>query len=53
MSEAIAVYSDSRRAEIEKGVHEALSTLAGSRAAAIAKLSGRSPERITELGGMG
>lgn len=52
VSEAIAFYSESRRAEIEKGVHAALATLDGSRAAAIAKLSGLSPERIAELGGI-
>lgn len=52
VSEAIVLYSESRRAEIEKGVHAALAALDGSKAAAVARLSGLSPERIAELGGV-
>ncbi len=53
VSEAITAYSESRRRDIEKGVHAALGALDGSRLGAVSYLSGRSPERIEELGGIG
>jgi hypothetical protein len=52
VSEAIAVYSETRRADIERGVREALGVLDGTLATAVSVHSGLSPERIAELGGL-
>lgn len=52
VSEAIVFYNQARRAEIERGVHAALSVLDGTREAAVSHLSGFSSDRIAELGGL-
>jgi len=53
VAEAVRVYTETRRAEIEKGAREALALLDGSRDRAVEVLSGLSAERIDELGGAG
>jgi hypothetical protein len=53
VAEAVAFYTEHRRAEIEKGVKAALASLDGSREAAVQLLSGLSAERAGELGGIG
>jgi hypothetical protein len=53
VARAIRFYAEAKQAEIEEGVGEALAVLDSSRESAIALLSGLSPERIEELGGLG
>lgn len=53
VAEAVAFYTDHRRAEIEQGVKAALASLDGSREAEVRLLSGLSAERVEELGGAG
>lgn len=53
VAEAVAAYSEARRADIERGVRQALSELDGTRATAIARTAGLSPEEIEQLGGAG
>ena len=52
VSDAIVFYHQARQAEIEHGVHEALVALDGSRATAVGRLSGLTPEQIAALGGI-
>jgi hypothetical protein len=52
VAEAVRVYLAIRRADIERGVHEALAQLDGSRQAEVALLSGLSVEEIAALGGV-
>jgi hypothetical protein len=52
VADAVRVYVAMRRADIERGVHEALSQLDGSRQAEVALLSGLSVEEINALGGV-
>lgn len=53
VAEAVAFYTEHRRAEIEKGVKTALASLDGSRDADVRLLTGLTAERIEELGGIG
>ena len=53
VAEAVRVYTEARRAEIEQGAREALALLDGSRDRAVQLMSGLSAERIAELGGTG
>lgn len=53
VSDAIGVYSEIKRAEIEKGVRSALESLDGSRSSAVQLLAGLTPEELEELGGLG
>jgi hypothetical protein len=52
VAEAVAYYTEHRRAEIEKGVKAALASLDGSREADVQLLSGLTAERVEELGGV-
>jgi hypothetical protein len=53
VAEAVAYYTEHRRAEIEDGVKAALASLDGSREADVRLLTGLTAERIEELGGIG
>jgi hypothetical protein len=53
VAEAVAYYTEHRRAEIEKGVKAVLASLDGSRENDVRVLSGLTAERIEELGGIG
>jgi hypothetical protein len=53
VAEAVAYYTEHRRAEIEDGVKAALACLDGSREADVRLLTGLTAERIEELGGIG
>jgi hypothetical protein len=53
VAEAVRVYTETRRAEIEQGAREALALLDGSRDRAVELMSGLSAERRAELGGTG
>jgi hypothetical protein len=53
VAEAVAYYTEHRRAEIEKGVKTVLASLDGSRENDVRVLSGLTAERIEELGGIG
>lgn len=53
VAQAVRFYAAAKQAEIEKGAREALAMLDGSRESAVGIVSGLSPERIEELGGLG
>lgn len=53
VAEAVRVYTEARRAEIDQGAREALALLDGSRDRAVELMSGLSAKRIAELGGSG
>lgn len=53
VADAVAYYTELRRAEIEKGVRASLAALDGSREAAVRLLTGLSEEQIEDLGGVG
>lgn len=53
VAEAAKTYLEQRREEIRQGVIESMKVLDGSLTSSVAKLTGLSPERIDELGGVG
>jgi hypothetical protein len=53
VAEATRAYLEQRREEIRKGMVESMKLLDGSLTSSVAMLTGLSPERIEELGGVG
>ncbi|MFI1459285.1 hypothetical protein [Nocardia carnea] len=53
VAEATRTYLDQKREEIRRGMVESMKTLDGSLTASVALLTGLSPEKIEELGGVG
>ncbi len=53
VAEATKAYLEQRREEIRRGVIESMKLLDGSLTASVSMLTGLSPERIEELGGVG
>lgn len=53
VAEAARAYLEQRREEIRRGLVESMKLLDGSLTSSVAMLTGLSPERIEELGGVG
>lgn len=53
VAEAARVYLEQRREEIRRGMIESMKLLDGTLTSSVAMLTGLSPERIEELGGVG
>jgi hypothetical protein len=53
VAEAAKAYLEQRREEIRRGMIDSMKVLDGSLTASVAMLTGLSPERIEELGGVG
>jgi hypothetical protein len=53
VAEATRAYLDQQREKIRAGMIESMKILDGSLTASVALLTGLSPERIDELGGVG
>jgi uncharacterized protein (DUF1778 family) len=53
VAEAARVYLEQRREEVRRGMVESMRLLDGSLTASVSMLTGLSPERIEELGGVG
>ena len=53
VAEATRAYLEQRREEIRHGMRESMKLLDGSLTASVSMLTGLSPERIEELGGVG
>jgi hypothetical protein len=53
VAEAVRAYLEQRREEIRRGMIESMRVLDGSLTAGVAALTGLSPERIEQLGGVG
>lgn len=53
VAEATRTYLEHRREEIRRGMIESMKLLDGSLTASVSLLTGLSPERIEELGGVG
>ena len=53
VAEATRVYLEQRREEIRRGMIESMKLLDGSLTSSVAMLTGLTPERIAELGGVG
>jgi hypothetical protein len=52
-AEAVRAYLEQRREEIRRGMVESMRLLDGSLTSSVAMLTGLSPERIEQLGGVG
>ncbi|WP_322762136.1 hypothetical protein [Frankia sp. Cr2] len=53
VADAVRAYLDQRREEIRRGMAASMKVLDGSLSASVAALTGLSPERIEQLGGVG
>jgi hypothetical protein len=53
VADAVRAYVEQRREEIRAQMREVMRTLDGSRRSRVALLTGLSPERLDELGGVG
>ncbi|SEF96086.1 hypothetical protein SAMN05444920_1011118 [Nonomuraea solani] len=53
VSEAVRAYLEQRREEVRKGMIESMKVLDGSLTSSVAALTGLSPQKIEELGGVG
>ncbi|BCY05493.1 hypothetical protein [Actinoplanes sp. L3-i22] len=53
VAEAARAYLDLRREEVRRGMAESMRVLDGSLSSSVAALTGLSPDRIEELGGVG
>ena len=53
VAEAVQIYVEQRREEIRQGMVASMRVLDGSLSASVATLTGLSPERIEQLGGVG
>lgn len=53
VAEAVKAYLGQRREEVRRGMVDSMKVLDGSLSAAVAALTGLSPERIEQLGGVG
>ncbi|HEV3173167.1 MAG TPA: hypothetical protein VGZ32_22660 [Actinocrinis sp.] len=53
VAEAVRAYLEQRREEIRRGMVESMRLLDGSLTSSVAMLTGLSPERIEQLGGVG
>lgn len=53
VAHAVREYLEQRREEVRRGMLEAMRVLDGSLSANVSMLTGLSPERIEELGGVG
>lgn len=53
VAEAARVYLGQRREEVRRGMIESMKVLGGSLTLGVAALTGLSPERIEQLGGIG
>ncbi|GAA2081599.1 hypothetical protein [Actinomadura alba] len=53
VTDAAKAYLEQRREEIRRGMIEAMKVLDGSLTSSVAMLTGLSPERIEQLGGVG
>ncbi|WP_436772888.1 hypothetical protein [Yinghuangia sp. YIM S09857] len=53
VAEAVRAYLEQRRADVRRGMVEAMRVLDGSLSSNVSMLTGLSPERIEQLGGVG
>ena len=53
VAEAVRIYLEQRREDVRQGMVASMKVLDGSLTASVAALTGLSPERIEELGGVG
>jgi hypothetical protein len=53
VTEAVKAYLEQRREQVRSGMIEAMRVLDGSLTASVAAVTGLSPERIEQLGGVG